>query len=85
VFLLLQREEKSFDLFNELVTKSDGFESNKKLVSGPELLRIGHKIGEGHFGVVYKAEMWKPDQKEWVVIAAKILKGMRTISLFNNL
>ena len=55
-------------------------ESSKKIVSGPELLKIGHKIGEGHFGVVYKAEMWKPDQKKWIVIAAKILKGTRTIA-----
>lgn len=56
--------------------KSDVGDSKVKQVSAPELLRLGHKIGEGHFGIVYKAELWKPEEKRWIVIAAKTLKGM---------
>jgi len=47
-----------------------------KQENAPEILRLGHKLGEGHFGVVYKAEMWQPEQKKWIVVAAKTLKGI---------
>ncbi|CAB3363786.1 Hypothetical predicted protein [Cloeon dipterum] len=39
------------------------------------VLRLGHKLGEGHFGVVYKADMWQPEQKTWAVVAVKTLKS----------